>query len=212
LAGIGLSPIVALLGFSVLVGLSNVMSGYTIKAINSFRSGDRSTFMEDLSWLFFLIALVAAGLDLALAIAYIPGDILLIVATLVMIVFTQGKSIISKLIGSLGKIYNLIGFGADLLSFTRLIAVGLTGSIVASVINLLAALIFNSIPVFGLNYAIAGLILIAGHLFNFVISLFGAYINPLRLHYVEYLPKFYEGKGRNLSLAGTELKYIELSI
>ena len=168
--------------------------------------------MEDLSWLFFITMLVVSGVDLALAVTYIPGEILLIVATLIMVIFTQGKSIFSKITGSLGKIYNLIGFGADLLSFTRLIAVGLTGSIVATVINLLAVLIFNSIPLFGLNYAVAGIILIAGHLFNFVISLFGAYINPLRLHYVEYLPKFYEGKGRNLSLAGTELKYLELSI
>jgi hypothetical protein len=212
LADRGLSPIVGLLGFSVFIGLSNIMSGYVIKVINSFRSGDRLAFMEDLSWLFFITALVVAGVDLALAATYIPGEIILIIATLIMAIFTQGKSIISKVISSLAKIYNLIGFGADLLSFTRLIAVGLTGGIVATVINLLASLIFNSIPIFGLNYAVAGIILIAGHLFNFVISLFGAYINPLRLHYVEYLPKFYEGKGRNLSLTGTELKYLELSI
>jgi len=50
-------------------------------------------------------------------------------------------------------------------------------------------------------------VLIVGHVFNLVISLFGAYINPLRLHYVEFLPKFYEGRGREFRPSSSELKY-----
>lgn len=211
LLSIGLSPIVALLGLSVVIGLVNIMSGYVLKAINEFKAGNTLNFISELNWITFLSALtiwiILAGVSPSLAI-FALGTMLL--TTIGFFIFNDGKGIVGKILSGFGKIYGLISFGADILSFTRLVAVGLTGGIIASVINLLATLIYDSIPVMGLNVLGFVIVLIIGHLFNLVISLFGAYINPLRLHYVEFLPKFYDAKGEKLATLKTEFKYLKL--
>ena len=70
------------------------------------------------------------------------------------------------------------------------------GSLVAS----------SSGPIIG--FILGVVILIIGHTFNIVVGLFGAYINPLRLHYVEFLPKFFSGKARNFKPLLIDLKYV----
>jgi len=208
---IGLSPIVAMLGLSAVIGLVNIMIGYLLKTINEFKAGNMKGFFEELNWVAFLLSLVVWILSLAL----FPNLSSLILGVLGVFsigffVLNQGKTIIGKIMSGLGKFYGLISFGADILSFTRLVAVGLTGGIIASVVNLLAFLVYDSIPLVGLNILACALVLAVGHSFNLVISLFGAYINPLRLHYVEFLPKFYNAKGRKLATLKTEFKYLKL--
>jgi len=211
LLGVGLSPIVAMLGLSAVIGLVNIMVGYTLKTINEFKAGNMANFFEELNWVAFLLSLVAWILSLGFAKSLSAVFLgVLAVTGLGFFVLNGGKGIGGKIISGLGKFYGLISFGADILSFTRLVAVGLTGGIIASVINLLAFLIYDSIPIVGLDILACAVVLLIGHAFNLVISLFGAYINPLRLHYVEFLPKFYDAKGRKLATLKTEFKYLKL--
>jgi len=207
----GISPIVALLGFSAAIGFVTLMAAYLIKIMNTLKAKDYGAFFEETNWfvfiLFGVLALFASSLPAAIG-TVIMG--LFAVSGLAFFVTNSGKGLFGKVLGGLAKFYNLIGFGSDLLSFTRLIAVGLTGGIIATVINLLAFLIYNSIPVPVLNLLLTAAILVIGHLFNLTISLFGAYINPLRLHYVEFLPKFYEPSGQKLNFIKTDFKYLKL--
>lgn len=207
----GLSPIVGFMGISILIGIANVYTAYFMKIITSIRSKNYSQLSMDLSWVGFVtsIFLVAVGAAIKTPLLTILLSILG-VFTLSLFVANEGKGVPGKIISGLISIYNLIGFFADILSFTRLVAVGLTSSIIANVINLLAILIYTSIPIPIVGFVISGAVLLGGHAFNLVVALFGAYINPLRLHYVEFMPKFFEGRGRSLNPLQSELTHLKI--
>ena len=207
-----ISPVVFMLGFSAMIGLVNSFVGYILKINNSLKASNWDGVVEDTSWLLFISSVIAyiivalAAADLAIYFAAILG-----VFTVSLFIWNTGNGLVGKIISGFGKIYGVIGFFADMLSFTRLMAVGLTSGIIANVINLLANLVFTSIDLPVLDILAVLIVLAIGHSFNLVVSLFGAYINPLRLHYVEYMPKFYEGRGRSLRSTNTEFTYMKLN-
>ena len=206
----GVSPIVAMLAFAVALGLLHIFIAYGLNVVNSLLANKKQAAIFELSWIAFLASLlVTVYFVIANPATLLIPIAVLGVATLGLFAFNSGKTPIMKLAGGLVKMYDLIGFMADMLSYTRLIAVGLTGSIIAIVINLLANIVTDGFgPILG--FALGLLVLLVGHTFNLVVSLFGAYINPLRLHYVEFMPKFYEGKSRSLQPLNQQLTYAKL--
>lgn len=207
----GISPIVAMLALSVFIGLIGIQTGNIIKLINSYRDGNSRNIAEDATWILFTSMIVVYPLSMYIhnITSYILGIVTLF-SICGLFVFNNGNGVVGKILSGLGKLYNLIGFFADALSFTRLIAVGLTGGIIASVINLLATVVYGLVPIPVVNIILAAIVLIVGHIFNLAVSLFGAYINPLRLHYVELLPKFYEGRGRSLRPITTNFTFLRI--
>lgn len=208
----GVSPIVAMLAFAVGVGLLHIFIAYFINVLNLLMQKKVKEALFETGWVVFLISLLASvGLVLASPTSLLYAVIPLGVSILMLFGFNSGKSPIMKLAGGFIKMYDLVGFMADMLSYTRLIAVGLTGSIIAVVINLLAGIVASGAgPVLG--FLLGLVVLIVGHTFNLIVSLFGAYINPLRLHYVEFMPKFYQGKARSLKPLNQDLTYAKLKI
>jgi V/A-type H+/Na+-transporting ATPase subunit I len=201
----GTSPVVALLAFAVLVGLVHIFTALSLKAINAYKGGHYHHFITEVAWIAFLISgisYLAAGNAPLKPLLFIP-----IIGFLALVfIYNSGKTILGKILKGLIQVYELVSFLADILSYTRLIAIGLTGAIIADVINLLARLVYDSnLSIFGAIIFV--IILVIGHLFNLVVGLFGAYINPLRLHYVEFLPKFYQGKARQLKTLDSNLTY-----
>jgi V/A-type H+-transporting ATPase subunit I len=122
------------------------------------------------------------------------GTILLAVGS-VLIVLTAGRSsknILGKLGGGLYGLYNAAsGYLGDILSYSRLLALGLVTGVIANVINLLASM--------GGNIIIFILIFLLGHTVNIAINLIGTYVHTSRLQYVEFFSKFYEGSGRSFT-------------
>ncbi len=116
----------------------------------------------------------------------------LLTAGAVLIIFTAGRSaknIFGKLGGGLYGLYNTTtGYLGDILSYSRLLALNLVTSVIAIVVNLLAAMPKNII--------FFVIVFLAGHGINFAINLIGTYVHTNRLQYVEYFSKFYEGGGR----------------
>ncbi len=101
----------------------------------------------------------------------------------------SGKNIIGKLGGGLFGLYNAAsGYLGDLLSYSRLLALGLVTGVIANVVNLLGAM-------FG-NVLLFIIVVIFGHTVNIAINLIGTYVHTNRLQYVEFFSKFYEGQGR----------------
>jgi vacuolar-type H+-ATPase subunit I/STV1 len=205
----GLSPIVGLLFISVLIGLAHIFTAYLIKIRTAIKQNDWVEVLGQVSWIGFLISIAANLITSAGTPARLGSLATLSLSLLGIFVFNHGHSLIGKILGGAVRIYELVSFFADTLSYTRLVAVGLTGSIIAQVINLLASMVYESMPpVIGL--VAATLVLFVGHLFNLVVGLFGAYINPLRLHYVEFMPKFFQGSGRCLNSVNQGLSYVDL--
>jgi len=114
------------------------------------------------------------------------------------------------LLGGAYAVYGMSAFLGDILSYTRLAALGLSGALVGYVFNLLTAMVWSgAAPLFaegGLSIlwgvlvcAGAALIFGVGHTFNVVINLLGAFVHPARLQFVEFFSKFYEGGGRSFA-------------
>ena len=123
-----------------------------------------------------------------------------------------GKAFMSKNffiglpIGILG-LYNIVGYFSDVLSYSRLLALGLTTGIIGIVVNLIAGLVFG-IPFVG--WLAALLVLIGGHTFNLAINALGAFIHSGRLQYIEFFPKFMEGGGRAFQPFSRESNYVRI--
>lgn len=118
------------------------------------------------------------------------------------------KGILKKLLAIPAGLYNIygsIGFFSDILSYSRLMALGLSGGVMGGIMNQLAGLVIQSLPVIG--WVFGGMIFLIGHGLNFALSILGAYVHSSRLQYLEFFGKFYEGGGRPLTPFQMEHKY-----
>lgn len=116
------------------------------------------------------------------------------------------KCLTSALSGLYGVYNAASGYLGDILSYARLLALGLCTGVIASVINQLGAT-----PLGG-NWFFFILIFIIGHTVNIAINLIGAYVHANRLQYVEFFSKFYEGGGepfRPLQVNSKSFKFKE---
>jgi len=118
------------------------------------------------------------------------------------LVLTQGRNVknpISRLLVGVVSLYGIVGsygctaFIGDVLSYCRLLALGLTTSIVALSFNMMAGMV-RAIPHVG--FILFLIILVFGHVFNFLISVLGAFVHAMRLIFVEFFGRFYEGGAR----------------
>ena len=92
------------------------------------------------------------------------------------------------------------------MSYTRLLALGLTTGVMAQVFNMLATMFGTNI--LGLIFLIV--IMIAGHAINIGLNALGAYVHTMRLQYVEMFSKFYEGGGQEFEPFSLKSKYIKI--
>jgi len=138
----------------------------------------------------------------------------LIVATglmmLLNIVFSEQEAIMRRLLSGFGSLYDLIGYFSDVLSYSRLLALGLATGIIAMTINMIAGIFMEMIPVAGLNVAVAGLILVFGHVANLLINALSSFIHSARLQFVEFFSKFMEGGGRKFKPFSKQGRFVEI--
>ncbi len=90
-------------------------------------------------------------------------------------------------------LYGIVNLFGDLLSYARILALGLSTGVIAGVINIIAGQLVEMIP--GVGIVIAGLLVLVGHVAYTGLSALGAFVHPARLHFVEYFTKFYEAGG-----------------
>ena len=110
---------------------------------------------------------------------------ILIVATIGMLVWANGAY----------GVMDIFGYMGDVLSYARLLALCLATGGIAMTVNILTNLVGDMIPFIGFILAI--IIFIGGHIANFAFQVLGAFINALRLNYVEFFSQFFmEGKGK----------------
>lgn len=126
------------------------------------------------------------------------------------VILTGGReygNIFVRLGTGLYSLYNVTGYLSDILSYSRLLGLGMATGIIANVINMVAMMVFE-LPVVGPIGTL--IILVGGHLFNLFISVVGSYVHCSRLQYVEFFGKFYEGGGRAFAPFAPETKYVYL--
>ena len=104
----------------------------------------------------------------------------------------KSKSIAGKIGGGLYNLYGMTSYLGDIISYARLMALGIATFLVGWSFNTMAALVFNSSIVAGIIFFF---VLIVLHLVNLAINLIGAFVHPARLQFVEFFSKFFDGGG-----------------
>jgi V/A-type H+-transporting ATPase subunit I len=127
------------------------------------------------------------------------------------LVATQGrekKNIFSKLFSGIMSLYSITSYLGDVLSYSRLLALGLATSAIAMIINTLTLQLFH-IPYIGW---LLGIILFAGgHIFSIAVNVLGAFVHSLRLQYVEFFSKFYKAGGRAFDPFDMNARYVDIA-
>ncbi|MBN2095844.1 V-type ATP synthase subunit I [Candidatus Peregrinibacteria bacterium] len=198
---------------SLSLGFIQVLFGVWLNFFHNFRHiGKKDALLDNLPWAYLLtviglfILLKAGLLPEILASAITP----LLYAGIISLVLTQGRkksNIIAKFFSGLLSLYNLVGYMSDVLSYSRLLALGLATTIIGMAVNTIASLA-NGIPYVGIIFAI--IILIGGHIFNLGINALGSFIHSGRLQFVEFFGKFLEGGGAPFRPFARESKFVHL--
>lgn len=125
------------------------------------------------------------------------------------LILTQGrakKNPIQKLISGVLSLYDISGFLSDVLSYSRLFALGLATGVVGMVINTLVQMTFGNIFLIPLGIVV----FIGGHMFNIFINVLGAYVHDSRLQYIEFYGKFYQDGGQSFKPLALKTKHVRL--
>ncbi|MGI6698430.1 MAG: V-type ATP synthase subunit I [Clostridia bacterium] len=194
-----------LLVLSFVLGIIQIFAGIGAAAYKNIKAGNvlDAVFDQGL-WFMLLIGILMflypplSGVAKVLAAAGAVG-----------LVLTQGRSkkgIIGKLVSGILSLYDVTGYLSDVLSYSRILALGLATGVIAMVINTMAKMLgFNII-----GYVLMAVALVVGHAFNIVINVLGSYVHSSRLQYVEFFGKFYEGGGRTFNPFMVKTKYTNL--
>jgi len=196
---------------ALILGYIQVLFGVYMKFVWILKNiGKKEAFLDQFPWAYILTVI---GLVVLVKVGILPSALSSFVMILLYIgaayiVLTQGrdkKNIILKFLSGVLGLYGLVSYFADVLSYSRLLALGLSTSIIALAMNTVAGLLVG-IPYVGILIALV--ILIFGHLFAIVINVFGAFIHSARLQFVEFFTKFLEGGGRPFKPLYKESKFI----
>ncbi len=182
-----------------LFGIVHLFVGLGVKGYLEWRQGDKLGAICDVLSVYLAVggaAPICAGM-----IIDIPDTVKTVgkycaVVGVALIVLTAGrasKGIFGKLGSGLYALYNTIsGYLSDVLSYSRLLALGLVTGIIGSVVNLMGTLPENM----AVKTVLFIIVFVVGHTINFGINIIGAYVHTNRLQYVEFFSRFYEGGGR----------------
>jgi V/A-type H+-transporting ATPase subunit I len=198
-----------MLVLSLALGVVQILFGITLQMAQRIRNREYvSAILDDGLWIFFLGSLVFLIVSNAVSPSTVTIASRMSLGGAVALVLTQGrhkKNIIQKFLSGLLSLYRVSGYMGDTLSYSRLLALGMSTTIIGSVINILAGMVRGGVPVLGV--ALMLLLLVVGHLFNLVIGTLGAFVHSTRLQMVEFFSKFYEGGGREFRPYKREAEY-----
>ncbi len=205
---------ITMLVISIFLGYIHLLFGNIINLWWKIKHGEvKSGLVDSGVWLYFLLTigfLIVTRQEIILPYLAKPS-LFLVYSAIALIILTQGKSRnpVIKIFGGLAGLYfGITGYISDILSYSRLLALGLATGIIGFVINIIGAMANDMIPYVGWFFMI--LIIIGGHLMNLVISLVGAFIHSGRLQYVEFFKRFFDGGGKEFNPFIRESKYINL--
>ena len=186
---------------SMVLGLIHLNTGMVINVVQKVKNGDvaGAIWEEGALW----VTLVGIVL-FVLKIGNVAGVPVVLVIGCVMVLFggTRGAKGFGKLTSIFGTVYNtLTGWFGDILSYSRIMALMLAGSVIAQVFNTIGAIANNLVVFF--------IIFLIGHALNFALNLLGCYVHDLRLQCLEYFGKFYKDGGRAFAPLRIKTKYYD---
>ena len=197
-----LNDTVAILLGSLVLGLIQVITGMAVSVWKKTSDGHfADALWDEITW---WVILLGIGL-MVLKVGTVRGIPVVLIIGCVMLVYgsTRNAKGFAKLPALIAAIYNGVsGFFSDILSYLRLMALMLSGSVIASVFNTLGAT-FGSVIVFFI-------ISMIGNAINLALNLLGCYVHDLRLQCLEYFGRFYKEGGKPYSPLSIQTKYNDI--
>ncbi len=198
-----------LLIFSLILGAIHMFVGMGMQAYMLIKNGKPWDALFDIGfWYMLLIGLVLFAVGSAVTPALSAFGKWMAIVGAVGIVLTGGraKKGFGKVTGGLSSLYGITSYLSDVLSYSRLLALGLATGVIAKVINILGSLAGSGIV--GLIVFIC--IFLFGTVFNIAINALGAYVHSCRLQYVEFFGKFYTGGGKTFEPLTENTKFVKI--
>ncbi len=211
-----------LLMFSFLLGVIHLFTGLGVQFYQLAKRGKIADAIYDVIFWYFLVGgllmlLVSTDMfrdmaGLTFTLPPIVGALSAVFAGIgaVGIVLTAGresKNPGKRFLKGLYGLYGVSSYLSDILSYSRLLALGLATGVIATVFNQLGSMLGGGV----VGAIFFTLVFIIGHVLNLAINLLGAYVHTNRLQYVEFFGKFYEGNGRKFTPFTANTKHFKIT-
>ena len=190
------------LALSLVLGFIQVWYGTLLGLIDCWKKREIQPVLVKAGWLILLPALVGYLLTKHPA----SGVLALLGAALIILFHAPSKNPLARIFGGLYGLYGISGYLGDTLSYSRILALGLSTGVIAMVINTLAK---TALGVPWVGWIFAALIFVGGHTFNMAIGFLGGFVHSMRLQFVEFFTKFFQGGGKPFRPFRMEGKYVD---
>ncbi|MCQ2972587.1 MAG: V-type ATP synthase subunit I [archaeon] len=170
---------------AIAIGLIYTNIGFLIGMINNYRYGNKKeAWGSQIVWFIFEAGIVLLALGFLMPAIGLIGMILggvLIVASIGILVWANGAY----------GVMDIFGYMGDILSYARLLALCLATGGIAMTVNILTQIVGTMIPIPVIPILLAIIVFIGGHIANFAFQVLGAFVNAMRLNYVEFFSQFF---------------------
>ncbi|MBE6891754.1 MAG: V-type ATP synthase subunit I [Ruminococcaceae bacterium] len=197
---------ITMLIVSFVVGFLHILAGLGIKGYMMIKRGNWLDALFDVGfWMILLIGLpllILGGVFSVIGAVFAIGGAVGLIAT-------QGRSeqnIFKKIASGVMSLYDVINYLADVLSYSRILALGLSTGVIGGVFNKLGSLGGSGF----ISAIVFVIVFILGHVLNFALCALGSYVHASRLQFIEFFGKFYEAGGRKFNALGVEGKYTDI--
>ena len=203
--------LITIMILSIIFGVIQIMVGLSLGAYSNLKKKAYvDAYTSHLGWLSIITGIILYVLgSMVLNISWIAtiGSSIAIIAAVAIVVVTvlSSENKWGGLASGLYNLYGISGYVADVVSYTRLMALAVSGGSIASAFNMLVGFLP---PIARFTAGIFLIVALQG--LNIFLSFLGAYVHGLRLQFVEFFGKFYDGGGRALKPFKTYEKYVDI--
>ncbi|MBR5615973.1 MAG: hypothetical protein IKW66_04045 [Clostridia bacterium] len=202
---ISLNPLsnpLAFLAVSLGIGAAHLIAGLIVKFVLLCKDKQVFAAIVDVgSWL-----VIFAGIGVAFLFKPVGlGMVALGVLTIICTAGRHEKNPIMKLLKGLLGLYDAINYAADLLSYSRILALGLASAVIAQVVNMVGTMFISGVPGFFVLLVVA----IIGHAVNMALNILGSFVHTSRLQYLEFFGKFFEDGGEEFKPVAPSDRYTD---
>lgn len=189
--------LIEVMGISIAIGFVHLLLGLFLNTVTNNRKGEYArSYIDGYSWMLILVGAAILAVNMLLSGPSIwntvgLGLIILNLIGIVVVNLYASDSIAGGLGNGLFGLLDITSYIGDIISYTRLAALGVAGANIGMAFNLVIGMLP---PIFRFTFGV--LLFVALHLFNMMISMISGYVHTLRLNYVEFFGKFYQGGGK----------------